>query len=199
MRLMMLVLACLMAPSFASAGSDGSLQEPSSSIAVQEGPTQVVRARVADLNRNPGRRDGSSSRSVGAQVACRSEGEIGADLQNLPDDFDDIVVIDPETGDAHVEQVLRRRWIRIYVNCGSGDGAVTFVSRRCVWGDCPVGEDAGQDVLPNVELLVAQAVDTADYEVPEPLFSPERKPGKAPIPGMPFFFAQPIKSATIRK
>ena len=133
---------------------------------------------------NGTRINGTRATPVRADVVCTGADEVNADYSNS-EDSTTVVDTDPVTGLQTSRVVVVRRWIRVVVDCGG----TLYVQRRCTFGDCPVGTALGIDTPPDIGVLLDQARETASYEKPKALFSPQIKPGKAPVPGLPFFFA----------
>jgi hypothetical protein len=181
--------ALVLAQMPANAGSTGGRDKTEKTISVSvDVRAQRAVARVRDTRRRSatnGSSDvgGHASAPVHADHVCESPEAIAPDYPGA-EDRETVITIDPATGEQTKTERVVRTWQLVYVQCG----AETYVRRRCVSGDCPVGTNTIPD-LPDVNALVAQAIDTADYEVPDPLFSPEVRPGKSPVPGMPFYFS----------
>ncbi len=128
--------------------------------------------------------NGERSKPVGAAMVCEGSDEIAPDYSNSQD-TKLVIETDPVTGLQTTHEVVVRRWILVLVTCGGSQYSV----RRCTFGDCPVGTEYGIDTYPDINLVIDEARDTADYEIPDAILSPAIKPGKAPIPGVPLFFA----------
>ena len=197
MRLVALFFLVLVGfPAVARAGSNGqSLGGNGGRTITVSAEAQVAhrQAEVVARVRDPLPRDatsggrqvnGQQTKPVGAEHVCDAAKEIGADYSNS-EDTEVVIDTDPITKVQTSREVVVRRWILVIVNCGG----TQYIQRRCTFGDCPTGSQFGFDTLPDIEKLIDEARDSANYEVPEPLFSPAVKPGKAPIPGIPLFFA----------